>query len=113
MNEELRALGLCRSCTLILTGLKILRCRLKKIQIVIERLRKQIIQTNELANGYAFKFAGTDKMVDELIEFIKTERACCSFFTFTLSISGDQSEVWLELTGAERIKDFMKAGLEL
>lgn len=80
---------------------------------VIESLRKQVIQKNELANGYSFKFKGTDKMVDELTEFIKTERECCDFFTFTLSVKGDKSEIWLELTGAEGTKDFMKTELEL
>jgi hypothetical protein len=80
---------------------------------VIESLRKQVIQTKDLANGYAFKFTGTDKMVDELTEFIKTERECCDFFTFTLSVKGDKSEIWLEMTGAEGTKDFMKAELEL
>lgn len=80
---------------------------------VIESLRKQVIQTKELANGYAFKFTGTDKMVDELTEFIKTERECCDFFTFTISVKGDKSDIWLEMTGAEGTKDFMKAELEL
>ncbi len=80
---------------------------------VIESLRQQVIQTKELANGYSFKFSGTDKMFDELTEFIKTERECCNFFTFTLSISGDKSEIWLALTGENGTKDFMKAELEL
>lgn len=78
---------------------------------VIESLRKQVLQTKELKNGYGFKFNATDQMIDELTEFIKTEKACCSFFTFTLVVSGD--EAWLELTGAEGTKDFMKAELEL
>ncbi len=81
--------------------------------IVIESLKKQVILTKELAKGYAFKFTGTDKMVDELTEFIKTERECCDFFTFTLSVKGDKSEIWLEMTGAEGTKDFMKAELDL
>lgn len=79
---------------------------------VIESLRKQVIQKNELPNGYAFKFSGTDKMVDELIEFIKTERECCNFFTYTLSVKGDKSDIWLEMTGAQGTKDFMKTELE-
>lgn len=79
---------------------------------VIESLRKQVIQKDELPNGYSFKFKGTDKMVDELTEFIKTERECCDFFTFTLSVKGDKSEIWLELTGAEGTKNFMKTELE-
>lgn len=80
---------------------------------VIESLRKQVIQTKDLTNGFAFKFAGTDKIVDELTEFIKTERACCDFFTFTISVKGDKSETWLEMTGAEGTKEFMKAELGL
>jgi hypothetical protein len=80
---------------------------------VLESLRKQIVEKKELKDGYAFKFAGTDKMVDELIEFIKTERECCDFFTFNLSISGDKSEAWLELTGVDGAKDFIKTELEL
>jgi hypothetical protein len=80
---------------------------------VIESLKKQALQKTELPNGYAFKFAGTDKMLDELIQFIKTERQCCDFFTFTLSISGDQKEIVLELSGAEGVKEFMKTELGL
>ena len=84
----------------------------KRKATVLESLRKQVIETKELSNGFAFKFTGTDKMVDELTEFIKTERVCCDFFTFNLSISGDKSEAWLELTGVDGAKDFIKAELE-
>lgn len=85
----------------------------KRKSTVLESLRKQVLEKKELKDGYAFKFQGTDKMIDELIEFIKTERECCDFFTFNLSISGDKSEVWLEIAGAEGAKDFIKAELEL
>jgi hypothetical protein len=80
---------------------------------VLESLRKQVKEKKELKAGYAFKFPGTDKMLDELTEFIKTERECCDFFTFNLSVSGDKSEIWLELTGMEGAKDFIKTELEL
>lgn len=82
-------------------------------ETVITSLKKQIIETKELSNGYAFRFPGTDEILDELTEFIKTERACCGFFVFRLSVSGDQSEAWLELTGAEGAKDFILSELGL
>ena len=47
-----------------------------------------------------------------LAEFIKTERRCCEFFVFGLSVSGDKSEIWLELTGPEGTKDFISSELE-
>ncbi|MBL0342903.1 MAG: hypothetical protein IPP71_19730 [Bacteroidetes bacterium] len=80
---------------------------------VLSSLKAQVIEKKELKNGYAFKFPGNDKIVDELTEFVKTERECCDFFTFNISISGDKSEAWLELTGAEGTKDFIVNELEL
>ncbi len=80
---------------------------------VLASLKKQIKERKELPNGYAFRFDGSDQVLDELTEFIKTERECCDFFTFNLSVSGDKSEVWLELTGVEGAKDFITKELEL
>lgn len=85
----------------------------KRKTTVLTELRKQVIEKNELTNGYAFRFEGSDAMIDKLNEFIKTERHCCDFFMFNLKIAGDQSSVWLELTGAEGAKDFIKTELEL
>jgi hypothetical protein len=52
-------------------------------------------------------------IVDELATFVKTERACCDFFNFSLSISGDKTEAWLKITGPMGAKDFIKNELEL
>ncbi|MBS4027536.1 MAG: hypothetical protein KGZ58_02770 [Ignavibacteriales bacterium] len=83
----------------------------KRKETVIASLKQQILDKKELQDGYAFKFAGTDEILDELTEFIKTERACCDFFTFGLSVSGDKSEAWLELTGVDGAKDFITTEL--
>ena len=86
---------------------------MKRKETVLRSLKKQILETRELPDGYAFKFPGTDKVVDELTEFIKTERTCCDFFIFDLSISGDTSEAWLTLTGPEGAKVFITEELGL
>ena len=80
---------------------------------VLASLKNKIIDKKELPNGYAFKFPGSDSVVDELIGFIKAERECCDFFVFNLSISGDKSEAWLQLTGVEGAKDFITQELGL
>ena len=85
----------------------------KRKQTVIASLKAQVLEKKELKHGYAFKFAGNDKTIDELTEFIKTERECCSFFTFNLSISGDKSEVWLALTGADGTKAFISSEMAM
>ena len=79
----------------------------KRKETVIVSLKQQVLEKRELQNGYAFKFLGTNEILDELTEFIKTERECCDFFTFAISISGDKSEAWLELTGADGAKEFI------
>ena len=82
-------------------------------ETVIASLKKQVLQKKELQNGFAYKFNGSDTMVDELATFIKTERMCCDFFIFNLSFSGDKSEAWLEITGPKGAKDFIKTELGL
>lgn len=86
---------------------------MKRKTTVLKDLKDVVLQTLELPNGYAFKFPGNDKVLDQLHEFIKTERTCCAFFIFGLSISGDTSEAWLELTGPEGAKDFISGELGL
>lgn len=83
----------------------------KRKETVLASLKAQMTEKKEVKGGYAFKFPGTDKMLDEPTEFIKTERECCDFFTFTISISGDKSEAWLELTGADGVKHFISTEL--
>lgn len=85
----------------------------KRKETVIATLKKEILERKELPNGYAYKFAGNDQTLDMLAEFIKTERECCDFFMFNLSISGDKKEAWLQLTGAEKAKDFILSELAL
>ncbi|MCW3120099.1 MAG: hypothetical protein JWM28_4181 [Chitinophagaceae bacterium] len=79
---------------------------------VVASLKKQILEKKELKNGFAYKFAGTDNIVDEITNFIKTERQCCGFFKFNMSINGD-SETWLEITGPKGAKDVIVNELEM
>jgi hypothetical protein len=85
----------------------------RRKEAVIAHLKKQILYTRELKNGFAYKFPGADTIIDELITFIKTERLCCKFFTFNISIAGHKSETWLKITGPQGAKDFIKTELEL
>jgi hypothetical protein len=96
-----------------------LSCKLTTVELrerkltVLANLKKQILRKRELKNGFAYRFPGSDSIVDKLAAFVKTERACCDFFNFDLSISGDKSEAWLKITGPQGAKDFiiMELGL--
>lgn len=100
-------------------GEEALVCKLtpKELQVrkatVLESLRKQVIKKKELTNGFSYKFDNSDKVLDELTDFIKTERQCCDFFDFSLAIISDDNVIWLSLTGPKNAKDFIKAELNL
>ena len=118
VNSRKKSSGICSGNCEAKNKMNGLTCKLttpelrKRKATVIASLKKQMLQKKELINGYAYKFKGTDAVLDELSSFIKTERACCDFFVYSISISGDKSEAWLSLTGAEGVKEFIKTELE-
>lgn len=81
-------------------------------QTIIAHLQKQVLEKKELPNGFAYRFTGTDEMLDELTAFIKVERACCGFFSFWLSIQ-NQEAIWLEITGPKGAKEFITSEMAL
>lgn len=97
---------------------KDLTCKLTTPEIqerkrtVIVNLKRQVIKKKELKNGFSYTFKGGDAMVDELTSFIKTERLCCDFFDFALTVKGDSSFATLSITGPKGVKDFIKDELE-
>jgi hypothetical protein len=95
------------SCKLSSTEMQIRR------QTVLNELKRKVRQKKELPDGYAFRFPGDDKTVDELTDFIKSERTCCGFFIFGLSVAGDASEAWLNLTGPKGTKEMIEDELGL
>jgi hypothetical protein len=98
---------------------KVVACKLtspemqKRKQEVLAVLKSKVLARQDLANGYKYKFAGSDDLLDQVITFIKSERACCDFFTFDLSVSDNQSYLWLSITGQDGAKDFIKTEMDL
>lgn len=96
---------------------KIVACRLTSEELqhrkatVIAALKSAMLERTELENGYLYRFKGDDAHLDQLNEFIKTERACCGFFTFKLTVE-DESAL-LELTGPAGAKDFVNSEIGL
>jgi hypothetical protein len=85
----------------------------KRKATTIANLKQKILQRKELSNGYAYQFTGTDAVVDELTIFVKTERLCCDFFNFTLTVKGDGTAAWLNITGPKGAKEFITSEIGL
>jgi hypothetical protein len=65
----------------------------------------------ELPNGYAFQLPNESDLLLKVAEFISLERLCCPFFGFTLEIEPEGGSLWLQLTGREGVKPFIRAEL--
>lgn len=78
---------------------------------ILGDLKKIMIQKKETESGFEYRFAATDDTLDLLTAFIKTERLCCDFFSYRLSLNN--SVLLLELTGPEGVKEFIKTELDL
>jgi hypothetical protein len=85
----------------------------KRKETVLSSLKSKVLEKKNLKDGYAFRFEGKDEVLDELNEFIKTERNCCDFFVFGVSTNGKKTETWLNITGPEGAKEFIDGELGL
>ncbi len=83
----------------------------KRKATVIAELKALVLDRHELSNGFSYKFEGSDQNFDKLNEFIKTERMCCDFFSFQLTIEEDIAV--LTITGPDGAKEFLKDEVDL
>lgn len=75
---------------------------------VIAELKTLVKERKEETNAVLYKFESTDKIIDLVSSFIKTERLCCDFFEFGLNVESGSEFMWLRLTGPDGVKDFIR-----
>jgi hypothetical protein len=102
-----------------ITDKKTIACKLtgpelqNRKQEVLQSLRAALLERHELTDGYKYKFPGSDELLDKLVAFIKSERGCCTFFTFNLHIEDNEMPIWLYITGPDGAKEFILHEMEL
>jgi rhodanese-related sulfurtransferase len=77
-----------------------------------EWLRRDVFaaaeERQELPDGFAYRFPGSDEFKDKLFAFVAAERTCCSFFRIELAFTPGLGPIWLTLRGPEGTKDFVR-----
>jgi hypothetical protein len=71
------------------------------------KLRSASEERRELDNGYAFKLAASKISLMEIAEWIIFERRCCPFFNLQIEAQPNDGPLWLRMTGAAGIKQFI------
>jgi hypothetical protein len=64
--------------------------------------------SEELPDGYAYRFPAGEPWAEMLIDFVNFERRCCPFATYELSFEPHHGPVWLRVRGDEAVKAFVR-----
>jgi hypothetical protein len=80
---------------------------------ILASLKAEIIEKQEIQDGFVYTFPGNDDMLNQLIASIQSERICCPFFKFELTIQDIKNTVWLKITGPDGAKEFIVHELDL
>ena len=70
------------------------------------------LESQELVDGFAFRFSPESDVILAVAEFISRERLCCPFLSFTIDLKPQGGSLWLRITGPAEAKAVLKAGFE-
>lgn len=68
-------------------------------------------RAEEVADGYALHFEGTEESLAAVAEFVATELQCCSFAEYAIETAPPYEETTLTITGPEGTKQLFGDGL--
>ncbi len=72
---------------------------------------ESVKEFKELSGGYAFRLPADTDIIEHTGGFIARERLCCPFFNFSLELTSDHGPVWLNITGDENVKEYIKMNI--
>jgi hypothetical protein len=75
---------------------------------VIAELKSLVLERTEIVDGVRYSFKDTDDIISLLTDFIKTERLCCPFFVFNLTVGQQEGLITLQLSGPQGTKEFIE-----
>ncbi len=75
---------------------------------VLDKIAVSLIDSQELSNGFRFRFSIDDSVVQNLTTIINLERKCCPFLDFKLSLKAGADFASLDLTGKQGAKEAIK-----
>jgi hypothetical protein len=80
-------------------------------QLIRRLMDDAAVDIRELPDGFAFHFPADE--YPAVTEFVRRERLCCPFLTFTVEVMPEQGPLVLRLTGPDGVKEFIRAELSL
>ena len=82
------------------------RARHKQLTDKLMKARKETV---EMEKGYEFQYNPSEVSLADLGDWVVAEAKCCPFFDFHIDLEKQGSLLCLRLTGAEGVKQFIRA----
>ena len=80
---------------------------------LLGNLVRRAAERVELQNGYRVRFTAEPGLLRTIADVIETERQCCRFLRFELTVEPDERSMWLEFTGPQGTREFLAGMLDL
>jgi hypothetical protein len=74
----------------------------------LDKVAAHLTGSEELENGFSFRFSLRPGFLQDLAEVIDLERQCCPFLTFRTILQAGETSVVLEATGPEGTKEMVR-----
>jgi hypothetical protein len=65
-------------------------------------------EVGDLPDGYRFRLPTSSEMLLQVAEYLSNERLCCGFLRFEVEVEPARGPLWLRLTGADGVKDYLR-----
>jgi hypothetical protein len=75
---------------------------------LLAQFRSAVIETEELQEGYAFRFPGDGERIGLIAELIVAERECCPFLAFEVAALPNMGPVIVRVIGPARYKGVLE-----
>ena len=82
-------------------------------QKIGEKIFGAVREVKELRHGYALRLSPDSSMIESVARFIEKERLCCPFMKFTVEVGEEHGPLWVNMTGREGAKDFIREEFDL
>jgi hypothetical protein len=74
-------------------------------------LETRRLGVTEIESGFEYQFPGDSDTLRLVNEWVSMERKCCPFLTFTVIASNEDEPLFLQLTGNEEAKAFLRSDI--
>ena len=75
---------------------------------ILSNFAASLIDSQELPDGFPFRFSISDSILQNLVTVINLERKCSPFLDFKLSLEAGKDFASLDLTGGQNAKKAIK-----